>query len=81
VTVTIDSRPDGYVVRVATDGPGIPDSELESLDAGTESPLQHSTGLGLWQLKWAVTTLNGELSFETTDGTTVEIVVPDRATS
>ncbi|WP_254840145.1 ATP-binding protein [Natronomonas marina] len=79
VTVTIDPRPDGYVVRVADDGPGIPDSELESLDAGTESPLQHSTGLGLWQLKWAVTTLNGELSFDTTDGTTVEIVVPDRA--
>jgi signal transduction histidine kinase len=79
VTVTIESRPDGYVVRVADDGPGIPDGELEALDAGTESPLQHSTGLGLWQLKWAVTTLNGELSFDTTDGTTVEIVVPDRA--
>lgn len=79
VTVTIESRPDEYVVRVADDGPGIPESELESLDAGTESPLQHSTGLGLWQLKWAVTTLNGELAFNTTDGTTVEIVVPDRA--
>jgi len=79
VTVTIDARSDGYVVRVADDGPGIPDSELESLDAGTESPLQHSTGLGLWQLKWAVTTLNGKLSFDTTEGTTVEIVVPDRA--
>ena len=78
VTVTFDSRPEGCVVRVTDDGPGIPDWELASLDAGTESQLQHSTGLGLWQLKWAVTTLNGDLSFDTTDGTTVEIFVPDR---
>ena len=59
------------------DGPGIPDWELESLDAGTESPLQHSTGLGLWQLSWAVTTLNGDVSFDTTDGTAVEMFIPD----
>jgi signal transduction histidine kinase len=78
VTVTLNPQQDGCVVRVADDGPGIPDWELESLDAGTESPLQHSTGLGLWQLKWAVTTLNGDLSFDTTDGTTVELFVPDR---
>jgi signal transduction histidine kinase len=78
VAVTLDPKPDGCVVRVADDGPGIPDWELASLDAGTESPLQHSTGLGLWQLKWAVTTLNGDLSFDTADGTTVEIFVPDR---
>lgn len=78
VTVDIDPQPDGCVVRVVDDGPGIPDWELASLDAGTESPLQHSTGLGLWQLKWAVTTLNGSLSFDTTDGTTVEMTVPDR---
>ena len=79
VTVAVERHPDGYVVRVTDDGPGIPDWELTSLDAETESQLQHSTGLGLWQLKWAVTALNGELSFDTTDGTTVEIVVPDRA--
>jgi signal transduction histidine kinase len=78
VTVTVEEAPAGYVVRVADDGPGIPESELASLDAATESPLGHSTGLGLWQLKWAITTLNGELSFDTTDGTTVEFLVPDR---
>ncbi|WP_227134704.1 sensor histidine kinase [Halorubellus salinus] len=78
VTVTLDPQPDGCVVRVVDDGPGIPDWELASLDAGTESSLQHSTGLGLWQLKWAVTILNGDLSFDTTDGTTVQLFVPDR---
>ncbi|WP_340101079.1 ATP-binding protein [Salinibaculum salinum] len=79
VTVTIKAVDDGYEIAVADDGPGIPDSELASLDAETETPLQHGTGLGLWQLKWSVTKLNGELAFDTTDGTTVRITVPDRA--
>jgi signal transduction histidine kinase len=78
VSVTVERRANGYQITIADDGPGIPAGELESLERGTETPLQHGTGLGLWQLKWAVTTLNGELSFDTTDGTTVEILVPDR---
>jgi PAS domain S-box-containing protein len=79
VSITAEERPDSVVLRVADDGPGIPQWELDSLDTATETALEHSTGLGLWQLKWGVRTLNGELSFETGDGTTVEIVVPDRA--
>jgi PAS domain S-box-containing protein len=78
VEVAVEPRPGGYMVRVTDDGRGIPEWELDSLETGTESPLQHSTGLGLWQLKWAVMTLNGALSFDTGDGTTVEVVVPDR---
>jgi len=79
VSVTVESRPGGFDVRVTDDGPGIPEWELESLDAGTESPLQHTTGLGLWQLKWAIRALSGDVSFDTADGTTVEIFVPDRS--
>jgi signal transduction histidine kinase len=79
VAVSIEEADDGYAVVVADDGPGIPESELASLDAGTETPLQHGTGLGLWQLKWAVTRFGGDLSFDTADGTTVRIVVPDQS--
>ena len=79
VSVTAEERPDSVVLRVADDGPGIPEWELDSLDTATETALEHSTGLGLWQLKWGVRTLNGDLSFDTEDGTTVEIVVPDCA--
>ncbi len=78
VTVTVEQHSRGCTVRIDDDGPGIPEGELASLDSGVETPLRHSTGLGLWQLKWAVTTLGGELSFDTTDGTTVEMTLPDR---
>jgi signal transduction histidine kinase len=79
VTVTVDELADGYEIVVADDGPGIPESELDSLDAESETRLQHGTGLGLWQLKWSAMKLNGDLSFDTTDGTTVRLTVPDRS--
>ncbi|WP_162991594.1 ATP-binding protein [Halostella salina] len=78
VRVTVEPDGDGYAITVADDGPGIPDSELRSLDAETETPLQHGTGLGLWLLKWSVTKLNGTLSFDTSGGTTVRLTVPDQ---
>ena len=77
VTVAVEETTDGYELTVTDDGPGIPDSELASLDAEAETPLQHGTGLGLWQLKWGVRKLGGDLSFETDSGTTVRITVPD----
>jgi signal transduction histidine kinase len=77
VTVTLQSTPDGCELRVVDDGPGIPESELSALETGTEASLRHGTGLGLWQLKWATRTLGGEVSFDTSDGTTVTISVPD----
>jgi methyl-accepting chemotaxis protein len=79
VTVSITSTADGHTVVVRDDGPGIPASELESLTAGTETDLQHVRGLGLWQLRWSVEALDGDLSFATEDGTTVSITIPDLA--
>jgi len=76
-TVSIEDDSDGYVVTV-DDGPGIPEEELVPIEAGAETNLQHGRGLGLWQLRWSVDTLNGELSFDTKQGTTVRIAVPDR---
>ena len=79
VTVTIEpTSEEEYTLLVSDDGPGIPDEELEPLDAGTETPLHHASGLTLWQLEWGVTKLNGELSFDTENGTTVRITIPDQ---
>ena len=77
ITVSITSTGEGYSIGISDDGPGIPAVELESLAAGTETPLQHGRGLGLWQLRWGVDALGGELSFETNDGTTVSIMLTD----
>ena len=81
VTVAVEDRPGECVITVADDGPGIPEEELLPIEAQTESRLQHGRGLGLWQLRWCVDNLNGELSFETEAGTTVRITVPDRRES
>jgi len=81
ITVRVRESTDSCTIVVEDDGPGIPSDELETLDAGTETHLQHSRGLGLWQIKWGIAKLNGDLSFETADGTTVRITVPDRNSS
>jgi methyl-accepting chemotaxis protein len=77
VTVSVESTGSGYCVVITDDGPGIPATELDSLAAGTETDLQHSRGLGLWQLKWGTDSLNGALTFENEEGTTVRIRLPD----
>ena len=77
VTVTVRSE-DGYgTVSVADNGPGIPSQETMALD-GTEEPLQHGSGLGLWVTKWLVQKSSGWLEFAENDsrGTVVTIYVP-----
>jgi Signal transduction histidine kinase len=81
VTVTVENGPEECVITIADDGPGIPEEELMAIKAETETRLQHGRGLGLWQLRWCVDNLNGELSFETDAGTTVRITLPDRRDS
>lgn len=76
-TVALESTDGDYSVVVSDDGPGIPATELDSLAAGTETDLRHSRGLGLWQLKWGVDALGGEVSFENERGTTVRVRLPD----
>ncbi|SDJ83591.1 PAS domain S-box-containing protein [Halovenus aranensis] len=78
VTITAEQTAEGCVLTVEDDGPGIPPDEIAALDAGTETTLQHSRGLlGLWQLKWGVEKLAGTLTFDTAEGTTVRVVLPD----
>jgi len=79
VEVTLGERDGEYLLSIVDDGPGIPEGELASIRAGNETKLRHSRGLGLWQLKWGVEKLNGEISFETDEGTRIRIRLPDRA--
>jgi len=81
VTIAATETAEGCVVRIDDDGPGIPEEELVPIETGTETNLRHGRGLGLWQLRWSVDKLNGELSFDTTKGTTVRVTVPDQRES
>ncbi|WP_049937837.1 sensor histidine kinase [Haloplanus natans] len=78
--VTVDLADDALVVRVADDGPGIPDAELDAIAAGEETDLQHGSGLGLWVVHWAVTTLGGEVTYADREprGTVATLRLPVR---
>jgi PAS domain S-box-containing protein len=78
ITVAVETESDGCVIVIEDDGPGIPDTQLTPIETGKETNLQHGRGLGLWQLRWCVDKLNGELSFDTSSGTTVRITIPDQ---
>jgi len=64
-------------LTVEDNGPGIPKHDLEAFDAGHESPLSHSTGIGVWLSKWVVEGAGGEFTFDTgPDGTRAIIELP-----
>ncbi|KTG08435.1 hypothetical protein AUR64_19230 [Haloprofundus marisrubri] len=56
---------DGWVRLVVTDnGPGIERHERAVLERGTETALEHGSGLGLWLVTWAVGIADGTVEFE-----------------
>jgi methyl-accepting chemotaxis protein len=77
VGIAAESTETGCTVEISDDGPGIPAADLDPVTAERETALEHSRGLGLWELKWGVNKLDGDLSFATDDGTTVTIHLPD----
>lgn len=69
-TVEIGVVVDGETVRirVADDGPGIPEMERKILEeTREEKDLYHGSGLGLWFVHWVVRRLHGDLEFEEND--------------
>ena len=63
VTVAVETTSDQVQVSVADEGPGIPEQEVEVLSSSTETHLEHSSGLGLWLVKWTASLSSGSLSF------------------
>ncbi|MFB6229417.1 MAG: GAF domain-containing protein [Halobacteriales archaeon] len=79
VDVTVDTEPDDVVVvRIADNGPGIPEHEQDVFKQKDESQLRHSSGLGLWLVHWIIDDLNGVIEIEdrSPHGTVVELRVP-----
>ncbi len=69
---------DDVRIRVADDGPGIPEDDREAVLTGSETSLDHGSRLGLWMVRWGVRYLGGSLSIEerSPTGTVVEIRLP-----
>jgi len=65
-------------LSVGDDGPGIPEKERQILREGIETPLEHTSGLGLWLVNWIVTRSKGDLRFEEKEprGSVVTIRLP-----
>ena len=57
-------------VVVADTGSGIPSHERNIIESGRETPLEHTTGLGLWLVYWTVSLFGGEVSIRDVDGET-----------
>ena len=77
VDIDIDVDDEWVWLRIRDDGPGLPEAEREVLATGTEEPLVHGQGLGLWLAYWLVSNLDGHIDVPSvTDGTTVEIRLP-----
>ena len=73
-------REPGIRLHVSDNGPGIPDTEWQVIEAGREEVHDHATSLGLWATKWTVQTMGGELSRrETGSGATVVVDLPKRS--
>jgi PAS domain S-box-containing protein len=79
VTVSDDVENERGVVRVADDGPRIPDAEIDVLNEDVEtSSTYHGSGVGLWVMQWCISSLGGELGFEenTPRGNVVTMSLP-----
>jgi len=65
VSATADADGSGFVrIRILDNGSGIPDTEVEALERGRETELKHSSGIGLWFVRWVVDRSGGRLDFE-----------------
>ncbi|WP_435347578.1 histidine kinase N-terminal 7TM domain-containing protein [Haloarchaeobius sp. HRN-SO-5] len=79
VTLFVTPGGDEFVsITVADDGPPIPEEERAVLQSGTETPLDHTSGLGVWLAVWGVRSLGGTIDFESSEetGNAVTVHVP-----
>jgi signal transduction histidine kinase len=72
VTVTVErdemDRGDWYEIRVADDGPGIPEQERVVVDETEDiTPLKHGSSLGLWAVTWIVQSYDGTVDIDSSD--------------
>lgn len=77
VSITIEAAPNAVEIRIADNGPGLAAHEADVLKTGTETPLTHGTGLGLWLSHWIISSHGGSIeAVDTETGTTMNLSIP-----
>ncbi|MFW5922146.1 MAG: sensor histidine kinase [Halodesulfurarchaeum sp.] len=77
IEATVNRGPATVELVVRDSGPGIPADEVEPIEAAVETPLRHSSGMGLWTVKWIVEAAGGTFGIERIDaGTRVTMEFP-----
>jgi PAS domain S-box-containing protein len=77
VTVALEETQSRVEVEIRDTGPGLPEQEREVLDHGTEQPLVHGSGLGLWLTYWIVSEHDGTIDpTVSSEGTRVTVTLP-----
>lgn len=76
VSVVVESVGDAVEIRIRDDGPGLPQMERTAFETAEPTPLTHGIGLGLWMVRWIITTHGGTVEATVTDeGTTITITL------
>ncbi|GAB6879586.1 hypothetical protein JCM17823_18600 [Halorubrum gandharaense] len=80
IRVGVDETAEGRTatLSVSDDGPGVPDHEIEAVESGQETALEHGSGLGMWVVAWAADALGATVEYadRTPRGTTVTVRLP-----
>lgn len=81
LSISVDRSVSEVVIRVADNGPGIPENELSVFQREKETQLSHSNGVGIWLVKWLCSFCDGSVEFESgsTEGTVVMITLPSES--
>lgn len=75
VSIEVDEDEEVVTVEVTDNGPGIDRKEIETLEAAAETDLTHTSGVGLWMVKWVCECHGGAMHIESdpTGGTAVRL--------
>jgi len=78
ITINVHEQKNMRKITVVDNGPGIPKQERDVLNAGTETPLEHGSGIGLWTVQWLISRIGGQMDIEdnTSGGTVISLSLP-----
>ncbi len=64
------------LIEIEDNNVQIPEGEIAVLETGSETPLQHGQGIGLWIVNWCVVRLNGDIEYQYDGGNRFAMTVP-----